>query len=205
MRYDLRDEVSGAAKYAKWSTVLSSVLMAVFGLILFIWPNTSMTVICNLLGIALIVFGISRLVEYFSNSRYHLAFQFDFGLGLFSLLFGLLFLLHPGTILSIAWILVGIYEIVEGALKFQSSLDAKHFGLSGWWAMLLSAVICIAFGAFLTFNPAKGGAFFIQVMGISLVFVAVENAVFAFYISKRLKNIRRQLHDDWIDPDDIID
>ena len=54
---------------------------------------------------------------------------------------------------------------------------------------------------------SKGGSLFVQVMGISLIFAGIENIIFTFYTSKRLKDIRNRLHDEWIalDEDNIID
>lgn len=172
-----------------------------------VWPNTSMNVICTLLGVLMVVFGVSKIVGYFFNVSYHIGFQFDLALGLFALLFGILFLTHPGAILSITWVLVGIYEIVESVFKIQTAMDARHYQLSGWGLLLFSAIVYLLFGIFLTFNPAKGGSLFVQVMGISLIFAGIENIIFTFYTSKRLKDIRNRLHDEWIemDEDNIID
>ena len=192
MRYSnhIVDETTHAFKCAKWFALVSSLLLGIFGTVLLIWPNTSMNVIC-----------------YFFNVSYHIGFQFDLALGLFALLFGILFLTHPGAILSITWVLVGIYEIVESVFKIQTAMDARHYQLSGWGLLLFSAIVYLLFGIFLTFNPAKGGSLFVQVMGISLIFAGIENIIFTFYTSKRLKDIRNRLHDEWIalDEDNIID
>ena len=184
-----------------------ALLLGIFGAVLLIWPNTSMNVICTLLGVLMVVFGVSKIVGYFFNVSYHIGFQFDLALGLFALLFGILFLTHPGAILSITWVLVGIYEIVESVFKIQTAMDARHYQLSGWGLLLFSAIVYLLFGIFLTFNPAKGGSLFVQVMGISLIFAGIENIIFTFYTSKRLKDIRNRLHDEWIalDEDNIID
>ena len=200
MRYSnhIVDETTHAFKCAKWFALVSSLLLGIFGTVLLIWPNTSMNVICTLLGVLMVVFGVSKIVGYFFNVSYHIGFQFDLALGLFALLFGILFLTHPGAILSITWVLVGIYEIVESVFKIQTAMDARHYQLSGWALLLFSAIVYLLFGIFLTFNPAKGGSLFVQVMGISLIFAGIENIIFTFYTSKRLKDIRNRLHDEWI-------
>ena len=209
MRYSnhIVDETTHAFKCAKWFALVSSLLLGIFGTVLLIWPNTSMNVICTLLGVLMVVFGVSKIVGYFFNVSYHIGFQFDLALGLFALLFGILFLTHPGAVLSITWVLVGIYEIVESVFKIQTAMDARHYQLSGWGLLLFSAIVYLLFGIFLTFNPAKGGSLFVQVMGISLIFAGIENIIFTFYASKRLKDIRNRLHDEWIalDEDNIID
>lgn len=105
MRYSnhIVDETTHAFKCAKWFALVSSLLLGIFGTVLLIWPNTSMNVICTLLGVLMVVFGVSKIVGYFFNVSYHIGFQFDLALGLFALLFGILFLTHPGAILSITW------------------------------------------------------------------------------------------------------
>ena len=90
MRYSnhIVDETTHAFKCAKWFALVSSLLLGIFGTVLLIWPNTSMNVICTLLGVLMVVFGVSKIVGYFFNVSYHIGFQFDLALGLFALLFG---------------------------------------------------------------------------------------------------------------------
>ena len=92
MRYSnhIVDETTHAFKCAKWFALVSSLLLGIFGTVLLIWPNTSMNVICTLLGVLMVVFGVSKIVGYFFNVSYHIGFQFDLALGLFALLFGIL-------------------------------------------------------------------------------------------------------------------
>ena len=75
MRYSnhIVDETTHAFKCAKWFALVSSLLLGIFGTVLLIWPNTSMNVICTLLGVLMVVFGVSKIVGYFFNVSYHIA------------------------------------------------------------------------------------------------------------------------------------
>lgn len=76
MRYSnhIVDETTHAFKCAKWFALVSSLLLGIFGTVLLIWPNTSMNVICTLLGVLMVVFGVSKIVGYFFNCQLpHLA------------------------------------------------------------------------------------------------------------------------------------
>lgn len=121
MRYSnhIVDETTHAFKCAKWFALVSSLLLGIFGTVLLIWPNTSMNVICTLLGVLMVVFGDQQNMSATSfNVSYHIGFQFESCTSDFSpCMFGILFLTHPGAILSITWVLVGIYEIVESVFK----------------------------------------------------------------------------------------
>ena len=145
MRYSnhIVDETTHAFKCAKWFALVSSLLLGIFGTVLLIWPNTSMNVICTLLGVLMVVFGVSKIVGYFFNVSYHIGFQFDLALGLFALLFGILFLTHPGAVLSITWVLVGIYEIVESVFKIQTATISSPAG-DCFYSLPLS-ICCLVF------------------------------------------------------------
>ena len=80
MRYSnhIVDETTHAFKCAKWFALVSSLLLGIFGTVLLIWPNTSMNVICTLLGVLMVVFGVSKIVGYFFNVSYHIGLFWNF-------------------------------------------------------------------------------------------------------------------------------
>ena len=64
-------------KLAKNGYIIMSVLFMVLGACLIIWPDCSMAVFCTAVGIMLIVYGLIKILGYFSRDIYCLAFQFD--------------------------------------------------------------------------------------------------------------------------------
>jgi uncharacterized membrane protein HdeD (DUF308 family) len=88
-----------------------------------------------------VLIGGAKLLGYFSNDLYRLAFQFDFAIGLFILILaGLIFLSAERTI-NLLPVIFGIYVLLDGLLKLQTGIDARRFGISRWLAIMLTAVV----------------------------------------------------------------
>ena len=164
-----------ALKCAICLYILSSVLLCLSGVLLLIYPGVSLEIVCDVFGVLLLIFGAGKFTGYFSNEKFHLAFQFDLALGILVILFGVLLILHPGKLLSGVWVLIGIFEMIDGAFKFQTALDSRRFGMKKWWLLLAASIACTAFGLFLTWNPAKGSDLFVRLLGISLLVVGIQN------------------------------
>lgn len=166
---------------AKIAYVLISVVMVVLGIALILWPEISALAVCNITGAVLTVFGIIKLVGYFSKDMYRLAFQFDLALGVFSLLVGVLMLVHPTGVVRLVPVITGVFVILDGAFKLQTAHDAKRFGLSGWWCILLLAIVSCLGGLFLVANPFQGANALMILLGITLVIDGVQNLCVSAY------------------------
>lgn len=175
---------------AKWLYIVTSVLLCLSGAVLLICPGIALEIVCDAFGVLLLIFGVGKFTGYFSNEKFHLAFQFDLALGILVILFGILLILHPGRLLSSVWTLIGIFEMVDGAFKLQTALDARRFGMNKWWLLLTTSVICMAFGVLLSLNPAKGSDLFVRLLGVSLLVVGLQNLFTALYtIHRRRQNV----------------
>ena len=74
-------------KAAKIGYIILSVLYCVLGILLITMPELSITALGILLGIGMIVFGIVKIVGYFSKDLFRLAFQYDLAFGASAQLF----------------------------------------------------------------------------------------------------------------------
>lgn len=101
-------------KRAKAAYISTCAAIAVIGLILILFPEISMLAVCYMLGIAAIVFGIVKIAGYFSADPYGLAFQFDFAFGIIAILLGLIVIIHPGNIMALVPVIMGIYFMIDG-------------------------------------------------------------------------------------------
>lgn len=76
-------------KRAKSTYIAVSVIMVILGAVLMLNPGLSMLTLCYLIGGLMVIFGITRLVGYFSKDLFRLAFEFDLALGIFCMLAGI--------------------------------------------------------------------------------------------------------------------
>ena len=181
-------------RQAKWTYVLLSLCMIALGLYIVLHPGASLLTICYLTGAFCILF-----IGYFSRDAYGLAFQFDFALGIFALVLGILLLFHPGNVVALIQFLTGLFILIDSVFKFQTSLDARRFGLKRWWSILLAAALSAIAGIFLLFNPF-GAAALMVLVGIALIVGGLQNLIVVLYT---VKYVRRPPSED--DPDVIWD
>lgn len=137
------------------------------------------------LGALCIFLGGSKLLGYFSNDLYRLAFQFDLTFGIFITFVGILIFVAPDSeVMKILPHIFSIYVILDGSLKFQIAIDARRFGMSKWLIILFtSIIICLAgaaaeIGAYL---PIGDPASPVTLLGVALIADGFENCFVTAY------------------------
>ncbi len=133
-------------KQAKISNLIIYSFMVAVGLAMLIFREIPTNVETIILSVLCILVGGAKILGYFSNDLYRLAFQFDLAIGLFLAIIGVLTLIvgskDPlGTVR-----LFGIYIFIDGLLKLQTAIDAKKFGIARWLVILLTAILMVGVG-----------------------------------------------------------
>ena len=173
-------------KAAKTFYILCSILLCGIGIMLICWPTLSAEVLCVVLGVVSLVYGAEKIVGYFSRDMYRLAFQFDLALGIFVAIIGVILLLHPGRVLLLVDFIVGLFVLIEGVFKVQTSVDAFRFGMKAWWLILMGALLSCVFGLILLFGLLPATSVLMVFVGISLVADGAQNLFNAFYTIKSM-------------------
>jgi uncharacterized membrane protein HdeD (DUF308 family) len=88
------------------------------------------------------------------------------GLGVVSILFGILVLVWPGISLAILVIMVGIWAIVIGILQIASSVGHRAVPNSGWVWAIIGGALSILFGILVLIWPGTGVVSIIWIIGI---------------------------------------
>ena len=180
---------------AKTGYIVMSVLMAVLGGVLIVYPDALAPSLCTVMGIAAAAFGAVKIVSYFSKDLFRLAFQHDLAGGILLMILGITGAARPELLLKFIGIVFGICVLTDGLLKIQVALDAKTFGVSKWWLILTAAVLTGTAGFFLIIDPVESAAVAAVVLGISLL---AEGALNLITVLTAVKIVRNQM------PDDVI-
>ena len=162
-------------RIAKIGYIVMSVMFCIAGALFIALPDISITMIGISMGIAMIVFGIVKLVGYFSRDLFRLAFQFDLELGILLLVLGLIVLIRPDDLMTFICIALGISILTDGLFKVQIALDSKRFGIKSWWVILTLAVVAGTIGVFLIFRSAKSAQFLTVLLGVSILAEGILN------------------------------
>ncbi|MBD5081675.1 MAG: hypothetical protein HDT44_07930 [Ruminococcaceae bacterium] len=170
----------GYVMTAKIGYIAASVMTAVLGAVFIFAPETSIAVICRLLGAAAVICGIIKLFGYFSRDMYRLAFQHDLAFGIMLCAIGIIAVVKPVKIISAAHFAVGIIIIADGVFKLQTAIDSKRFGLGKWWLIAVCALLCFVHGIILVSDPFEAAAAMTVLMGIAMIVDGIMNFCVAF-------------------------
>lgn len=176
-----------AVKKAKISYIAYSSVLIICGLMLIVFPVYIKDFIEYFIGAVILVCGIVKLIDYFVNDSYGLAFQFDFAMGIFTILIGLIVLIHPGEVIKFINIVIGIFVILDGTFKLQTAKEAKQFGLKAWNRILISAIIASAAGLFLIFQPFESVRLLNILLGVAILADGAENLIVALYTVRLIR------------------
>ncbi len=162
-------------RIAKIGYIVMSVLFCLAGIFFIMRPDVSATAIGIAVGTVLIVFGLVKLIGYFSKDLYRLAFQYDLEFGILLLILGLIILLRPRNLMTFICVVLGISILLDGLFKIHIAMDSREFGIPSWWLILVIAVITGLMGAFLVFDAVKGAGILTVLLGISLLSEGILN------------------------------
>ena len=185
-------DISGAiVKSAKIMHLCSAVIFLVAGLLLALVPDFDDSGFFRnaLVGIASIIIGFTGIYGYFSNDMYRLAFQQDFALGIFNVIFGVLLIINPVQLSVLLPTAVSILTILDGGNKSQMALEGKSFGIRKWYWVLVSAILEISAGLvliLLAYHELDVRAW----MGIAMGLVGVVN----FWTTMYTVRVRNTTH-----------
>ena len=185
----------GPMKAAKISYAAISILFCVLGIIILINPGFTALWIGTALGVGMIVFGVIKMIGFFSRDLFRLAFQYDLAFGVLLIVLGIITLAHPNAAMNFLCIMFGIPVLADGLFKIQIALDSRKFGIPTWWLMMIFAVLTCIIGLVLTFCPAAGTKALMILIGLSLLMDGILNLSVAICTVKVVKNQRRDTVD----------
>lgn len=154
-------------KKAKIINICAGAVMIAVGAVLCIVGTENLYAIKMLIAVMSLILGAAKILGYFSNDVYRLAFQFDLAIGALYIVLGIMsFFLYENILITIS-VAAGVFVIVDALLRLQTAIDLKRFGMRGWQAMIIAGTfvaltgICIIVAANRNFmvNVVLGVAF----------------------------------------------
>lgn len=164
-------------KTAKAGYIVMSVLFGLLGIMLIAVPEFSVPALAVVFGMMLILFGIIKIIGYFSRDLFRLAFQYDLASGILLILLGIITILKTENVMVFISVVLGIYILADGLLKIQIALDAKVFGIKNWWSILISAIAAGIIGCLLVIRPYESADILVILFGFSLLLEGILNLV----------------------------
>ena len=177
-------------KIAKYGYIVISAVFTLAGLVMILYPDPSQSFIGIFFGISLLVFGIIKLIGYYSRDLFRLAFQYDLQFGILLCLLGIITLIRHREAVAFLCAAYGICIIADSLFKVRTALDAKAFGIRQWWVTLVLAILTGLMGLLITLSPLAAAQAVTVLLGISFVCEGLMNLGVALSMVKIVDNQR---------------
>ena len=177
--------LSTKVKKMSITSIIFSLIFIFAGIFLLLKPETAINIVCYVLGIILVLWGVVSIIQFFSdkNSTNYLSLSFIFGAFVF--IFGIIILIKPTIIASIVPLLLGVWMIINGVTKLSYSLSI--YKASKNILSIVGAILIVVFGVTLIFNPFEGAKGLVQIIGIALIIYSILDLIESFTIAFSLK------------------
>ena len=157
-----------------WLMLGLGLLSIVAGVIVLMEPGSSLKAIAVITGIFVLIDGIVALVAALSRGAENRGLVAL--IGVLNLVVGVLLIRHPiGGVVAVA-LLVGIWLIVAGAVRFVLAFDAEGHRV---WRFLIAAVEVVA-GIVVVSSPSIGVATLALLVGVALIANGVSFGALGF-------------------------
>lgn len=172
-------------KGLKTNYIVTAVLCIVLGGVLFLFPGTAVTVVCRILGFVILAMGIVYLVSFFSSEGGSAARQMTLGVAIILGVFGIWILVRPASVISLIPVITGVILLIHGLSDLRQAIVMSKAKFPQWWLAMLFAVITLALGVLLIFNPFGAIEVLIKMIGVFLCFDGVSD-LWIYYHCKKL-------------------
>ena len=163
-----------------WVFAIRGVGALVFGILAFVWPETTLTVLVILFGAFVLVDGVSLLIALARGDALARRHAWAVGImGVLGIVAGVVTFLWPDlTAISLLY-LVAVWAIAMGTFQVIAAI-ALRSELEGEFWMALGGVASVVFGALLIAFPGEGLISLVWLVGIWSVVFGVSSLALAY-------------------------
>lgn len=177
-------------RVAKISSAVMIVYVCLLWIGLIINPGYSPALFCTIIGLSIIVWGIIKILFYFSRDLYSFPLQYELISGFLVVGIGVMFLIKHDDIIDSLCIAIGLDSVVTGVRKAQISVEAKSAQKRMRKLILIPAVAAIVLGLILVFRVFSSDLVLAVFLAVSLVLNLILNISTAFFPEKSI--VRKQ-------------
>ena len=147
--------------------VLTAILTLILGILLITSPGTAMRTVFLLVGWTLVISGAASLLTALLSKGQPVG-QGDLVLGLVQVATGLVVLMRPGFLMSLAGIVVGFVLLIHGIHDIQHARESKALGYE-WKLSMGVGIAAVVMGVIVMVNPFSTMETLLRIAGIFLL------------------------------------
>ena len=174
-------------------SMISSVLLFLFGLILAVNAEGFIKSITVAIGVILLLIGVFPVIDYFRYRKEGLGASVGLISGIFSIVCGLMLLINEDLLMILIPVFIGVWMIINGINKIQVSFEIKDLGEKSWIITFIYSILIIVLGGYFIVNPISGATTVTSFIGIILCIYAVLDIIDCVIIKVKVKNFKKDL------------
>ena len=174
-------------------SMISSVLLFLFGLILAVNAEGFIKSITVAIGVILLLIGVFPVIDYFRYRKDGLGASVGLISGIFSIVCGLMLLINEDLLMILIPVFIGVWMIINGINKIQVSFEIKDLGEKSWIITFIYSILIIVLGGYFIVNPISGATTVTSFIGIVLCIYAVLDIIDCVIIKVKVKNFKKDL------------
>lgn len=174
-------------------SIISSVLLFLFGLVLAVNAEGFIKSITVAIGVVLLLIGVFSVIDYFRYRKEGLGASVGLISGIFSIVCGLMLLINEDLLMILIPVFIGVWMIINGINKIQVSFEIKDLGEKSWIITFIYSILIIVLGGYFIVNPISGATTVTSFIGIILCIYAVLDIIDCIIIKVKVKNFKKDL------------
>ena len=167
----------------KRSSIMTSILLAGFGILMIICPKQYVNALVATLGYWALVFAAVMVLEFISGKKALMNYIYFTGALILALL-GIAIVAFETDVVRIVGLIFGVVLVGDGTVGIVNAwMYARRAGRKGWWVLIVLNVLMILCGLVVLVNPWwNEPTMLFDVIGGMLLFSSIVSIVRLFYL-----------------------
>lgn len=140
--------MEGFLKKTGWTSIITSVIMAIIGIVIISNPAVTMQIVAYILGLVFIAVGAIKLIDYFATKGTYDFYNYEMIYGILAIVIGIITMAYSSTIGTIFRIVIGIWIIYSGIMRLGLVTKLKKLKINEWKYALIIAVSILICGVY---------------------------------------------------------
>ncbi len=171
--------------------LIMSIISLLLGIIMVIFPQKTMSVICYAIAGAILIYGVIDIISYFTSKSYEGNFSLTLLRGVVASVIGIIIFIKPQLLSTFIPIVLGILLIIDGITSIQKSVFLKNNNIYFWHISMVESILTLAFGIFVLINPLSVETAIIICLGIAFIWYGITSIWNYLYVQKKINFIRQ--------------
>ena len=167
-------------------SIITSVILILLAIAIIINPNAILSIIVKIIGIGVILDGFWHIFQFVNESWEEKALSIKLVQGLGEIFLGIMGIINSTWVISVLYMLIGLWLIMESILKAQMCILIKNETINKKIPLIVS-ILGVLIGIFVIANPLITSKYLNIMIGITIIIAELPNLIQSIYLSIKLK------------------